>query len=84
MQQISKLTQQLKDLATSGSADTDSQKQRELLQAEIKQLQAQLAQLQYKQAEEAQKKADEKQTQSTAKAEGVNIPSDSNQIDIYI
>jgi flagellin-like hook-associated protein FlgL len=56
MQQISKLTQQLKDLATSGSADADSQKQRELLQAEIKQLQAQLAQLEYKQAEEAQKK----------------------------
>jgi 50S ribosomal subunit-associated GTPase HflX len=84
MQQISKLSQQLKDLATSGSADADSQKQRELLQAEIKQLQAQLAQLEYKQAEEAQKKNDEKQSQSAVKPEGVNTPSDNNQIDIYI
>ncbi|WP_223870276.1 FlxA-like family protein, partial [Enterobacter hormaechei] len=46
----------------------------------IKVLQAQLAALQRQQAEEAQKKQDQK----LGKVEGVNSPSDTNQIDIYI
>ena len=55
-------------------------KQQELIQAQLKVLQTQLAQLLRQQAEEAQKKQDQKQ----GKVEGVNNPSDVNQIDIYI
>jgi L-lactate utilization protein LutC len=62
-----------------GSTD-EKKKQQELIQTQIKVLQAQLAALQRQQAEEAQKKQDQK----LGKVEGVNSPSDNNQIDIYI
>ena len=72
----SKKVEDLKELANStGSAD-EKKKQQELIQTQIKVLQAQLAALQRQQAEEAQKKL--------GKVEGVNSPSDTNQIDIYI
>ncbi|NIY49096.1 FlxA-like family protein [Cedecea colo] len=80
LQQITKLTGQLKDIASSGGSAEEKQKQQELIQAQITMLQAQIAQLQHKQAEDAQ----QKQEQNQIKAEGVNYPSESNQIDILI
>jgi hypothetical protein len=69
----------LKDVANGSGSAEDKKKQQDLIQAQIKLL-AQLAQLQRQQAEEAQKK----QEQNHTKAEGVNKPTDGNQIDIYI
>jgi predicted RNase H-like nuclease (RuvC/YqgF family) len=64
--QLTKLTQQLKELAdSSGSAD-EKKKQQELIQTQITVLQAQLAALQHQQAEEEQKK----QEQAPGKVEG--------------
>lgn len=80
LDKIKKLTQQLKELANSPVSTDEKKKQQELIQTQIKVLQAQLAALQRQQAEEAQKKQDQK----LGKAEGVNSPSDKNQIDIYI
>jgi len=80
LDKIKKLTQQLKELANSPVSTDEKKKQQELIQTQIKVLQAQLAALQRQQAEEAQKKQDQK----LAKVEGVNSPSDNNQIDIYI
>jgi chromosome segregation ATPase len=80
LDKIKKLTQQLKELANSPGSTDEKKKQQELIQTQIKVLQAQLAALQRQQAEEAQKKQDQK----LGKVEGVNSPSDNNQIDIYI
>ncbi|WP_343437146.1 FlxA-like family protein [Enterobacter roggenkampii] len=80
LDKIQKLTQQLKELANSPGSTDEKKKQQELIQTQIKVLQAQLAALQRQQAEEAQKKQDQK----LGKVEGVNSPSDNNQIDIYI
>jgi len=80
LDKIKKLTQQLKELANSPVSTDEKKKQQELIQTQIKVLQAQLAALQRQQAEEAQKKQDQK----LGKVEGVNSPSDANQIDIYI
>ena len=80
LDKIKKLTQQLNELANSPGSTEDKKKQQELIQTQIKVLQAQLAALQRQQAEEAQKKQDQK----LGKVEGVNSPSDNNQIDIYI
>ncbi|WJW93574.1 FlxA-like family protein [Enterobacter pseudoroggenkampii] len=80
LDKIKKLTQQLKELANSPVSTDEKKKQQELIQTQIKVLQAQLAALQRQQAEEAQKKQDLK----LGKVEGVNSPSDNNQIDIYI
>ena len=80
LDKIKKLTQQLKELANSPVSADEKKKQQELIQTQIKVLQAQLAALQRQQAEEAQKK----QEQKLGKVEGVNSPSDTNQIDIYI
>ncbi|ALL18600.1 MAG TPA: FlxA protein [Enterobacter asburiae] len=80
LDKIKKLTQQLKELANSPISTDEKKKQQELIQTQLKVLQAQLAALQRQQAEEAQKKQDQK----LGKVEGVNNPSDNNQIDIYI
>ncbi|HFK5721546.1 FlxA-like family protein [Enterobacter asburiae] len=80
LDKIKKLTQQLKELANSPISTDEKKKQQELIQTQLKVLQAQLAALQRQQAEEAQKKQDQK----LGKVEGVNTPSDNNQIDIYI
>lgn len=76
---ITKLTQQLKEVAN-GSGSAEEKKQQELIQVQIKVLQAQLAQLQRQQAEEAQKK----QEQSLVNVEGPKNASDNHQIDIYV
>lgn len=80
MAKITKLTQQLKELVNSPISVDEKKKQQELIQTQLKVLQAQLAQLQRQQAEEAQKKQDQKQD----KIEGVNMPSDDRQVDVYI
>ncbi|MCB5948458.1 FlxA-like family protein [Enterobacter sp. TCD1-1] len=80
LDKIKKLTQQLKELSNSPISTDEKKKQQELIQTQIKVLQAQLAALQRQQAEETQKK----QEQKLGKVEGVNSPSDTNQIDIYI
>ncbi|MNT88717.1 hypothetical protein D3C72_2293260 [compost metagenome] len=80
MTKITKLTQQLKDVTSGSGSVEEKKKQAELIQEQLKMLQAQLAQLQRQQAEESQ----QKQAQQQGKAEGVNSPTDSNQIDIYI
>ena len=80
LDKIQKLSQQLNELANSPGSTDEKKKQQELIQTQIKVLQAQLAALQRQQAEEAQKK----QEQKLGKVEGVNSPSDNNQIDIYI
>ncbi|HDT4956541.1 TPA: FlxA-like family protein [Enterobacter kobei] len=77
---IQKLTQQLKELANSPISEDEKKKQQELIQTQLKVLQAQLAALQHQQAEEEQKK----QEQAPGKVEGVNSPTDDHQIDIYI
>ncbi|WP_194206245.1 FlxA-like family protein [Superficieibacter sp. 1612_C1] len=77
--QITKLTQQLKELADSSLGADEKQKQQELIQSQIAMLQAQLAMLQSKQLEKSQ----QEQAQAE-KVEGVNRPSADNQIDIYI
>jgi len=78
--QLTKATQQLKELGLSDASTEEKQKQQELLESQITMLQAQLAQLQRQQAEE------EMPEQSPTKAieEGVNKPSADHQIDIYI
>ena len=80
LDKIKTLTHQLKELANSPMSTDEKNKRLELIQTQLKVLQAQLAALQRQQAEEAQKKQDQK----LGKVEGVNTPSDNNQIDIYI
>lgn len=77
---ITKLTQQLKEVANGSGSAEEKKKQQELIQVQIKVLQAQLAQLQRQQAEEAQKK----QEQSLVNVEGPKNASDNHQIDIYV
>lgn len=80
MKQITKATQQLKEVALSDATTEEKQKQQELLESQLTMLQAQLAQLQRQQAEEEMPK----QESSQSVAEGVNNPSAEHKIDIYI
>lgn len=93
MQQIKQLSQQLKNLAnssgsgsSSSSSSQDVEKQVETIQSEIEMLQAQLAQLEQKQAEKALqgKGQSQDQIQAIQKQEGVNSPSATNKVDIYV
>ena len=78
--QLTKATQQLKELGLSDAPLDEKKKQQELLESQITMLQAQLAQLQRQQAEEAMPK----QEKGEAVAEGINKPSAEHQINIYV
>lgn len=78
--QITKLTQQLKDVASGEGSAKEKKTQQELIQVQIKVLQAQLAQLQRQQAEQS---TDKNQSQLVQEI-GVNHPADGKKIDIYV
>jgi len=83
--QIQNITKQLKDL--SGNADlTDKQKaeMQQMYESQITMLEAQIAQLQQKQAEQAEQKSDSSSQTGEIKADGVNRPTDANQLNVYI
>jgi len=83
--QIQNITKQLKEL--SGNADlTDDQKaeMQQMYESQITMLEAQIAQLQQKQAEQAEQKSDSSSQPGEIKADGVNRPTDANQLDVYI
>ena len=78
--QLTKATQQLKELGLSDAPLDEKKKQQELLESQITMLQAQLAQLQRQQAEEAMPE----QGNAQAVEQSVNKPSSEHKIDIYI
>ncbi|CAH6217717.1 hypothetical protein DAPPPG734_05760 [Pantoea agglomerans] len=55
----------------------------QMYQSQITMLQAQIAQLEQKQAEQDQPKSDSSSV-SESKADGINRPTDTNKIDVYI
>lgn len=78
--QLTKATQQLKELGLSDAPLDEKKKQQELLESQITMLQAQLAQLQRQQAEESMPE----QGNAQAVEQSVNKPSSEHKIDIYI
>lgn len=83
--QIQNITKQLKDL--SGNHDlSDKQKaeMQQMYESQITMLEAQIAQLEQKQAEQAEQKSDDSKLPGEIKADGVNRPTDSHQLDVYI
>ena len=83
-QQIQSITKQLKELSNNDYLTIEQKaEQQQLLESQIQILQAQLAQLQQKQAEKAQQTQPISQSSET-KADGVNRPTDENQLNVYI
>ncbi|NLS52968.1 FlxA-like family protein [Hafnia alvei] len=81
MKQIQDLQQQLRDLASSGGSPEEIKKQQELIQNQIKALQAEIARIRQQEAEQAQQSQLDKVGKT---GDGVNRPTDENQIDVYI
>ena len=81
MKQIQELQQQLRDLADSGGSPEELKKQQELIQNQIKALQAEIARIRQQEAEQAQQSQLDKVGKT---GDGVNRPTDENQIDVYI
>lgn len=81
MKQIQELQQQLRDLANSGGSPEEIKKQQELIQNQIKALQAEIARIRQQEAEQAQQSQLDKVGKT---GDGVNRPTDENQIDVYI
>jgi TolA-binding protein len=79
--QIQELQQQLRDLANSGGSPEEIKKQQELIQAQIKALQAEIARIRQQEMEQTQKNQLDKVGKT---GDGVNRPTDENQIDVYI
>lgn len=82
--QIQGVLTQVKELADNKEL-TDKQKSemQQMYQSQITLLQAQIAQLKQKQAEQDQPKSDSSPV-SEIKADGINRPTDSNKVDVYI
>ncbi|HBP96794.1 MAG TPA: hypothetical protein DD679_14655, partial [Pantoea agglomerans] len=82
--QIQNVLTQVKELADNKEL-TDEQKSemQQMYQSQITMLQAQIAQLEQKQAEQDQPKSDSSSV-SESKADGINRPTDTNKIDVYI
>ena len=83
--QIQNITQQLKELSDNHDL-TDDQKaeMQQMYESQITMLEAQIAQLEQKQAEQAEQKSDHPTQRDEIKADGVNRPTDANQLDVYI
>jgi TolA-binding protein len=79
--QIQELQQQLRDLANSGGSPEEIKKQQELIQAQIKALQAEIARIRQQEMEQTQQNQLDKVGKT---GDGVNRPTDENQIDVYI
>lgn len=86
--QIVRLQEQLKSMAGDTTLDEDQKaKQQQMIENQIMMLEAQLAQIQQQQAEkaaeqqEASKAAD---SGSSKMADGVNRPTEDNQLNVYI
>lgn len=82
--QIQGVLTQVKELADNKEL-TDEQKSemQQMYQSQITMLQAQIAQLEQKQAEQDQPKSDSAPA-SEIKADGINRPTDTNKVDVYI
>jgi len=82
--QIQGVLTQVKELADNKEL-TDEQKaeMQQMYQSQITMLQAQIAQLEQKQAEQDQPKSDSSPV-SEIKADGINRPTDTNKVDVYI
>ncbi|MBS6033375.1 MULTISPECIES: FlxA-like family protein [Pantoea] len=83
--QIQNITTQLKELSSNADL-TDKQKaeMQQMYESQITMLEAQIAQLEQKQAEQAEQKNDDSKLPGEIKADGVNRPTDTNQLDVYI
>lgn len=88
-QQLEKLTEQLKNVSSSGDSET-AQTQSQMLQAQIQVIEAQIAQLQAQQAQESAQvqpsveETDSDESSLSAQADGVNRPTEENQINVYV
>lgn len=82
--QIQNVLTQVKELSDNHEL-TDEQKaeMQQMYQSQITMIQAQIAQLEQKQAEQDQPKSDP-MTVSENKADGINRPTDSNKVNVYI
>ena len=83
--QIQSVLTQVKELADNKEL-TDEQKSemQQMYQSQITMLQAQIAQLEQKQAEKDQPKNDDSTSAVTSKADGINRPTETNQLNVYI
>lgn len=86
--QIQSVMKKVKELADNHDLDEDQKsKIAQMYQSQITMLEAQIAQLQKKQAEQAEKaqqKNDSVNPVSESKANGINRPTDKNNVDVYI
>ncbi|SFN13926.1 FlxA-like protein [Candidatus Pantoea varia] len=82
--QIQNVLTQVKELADNKEL-TDEQKaeMQQMYQSQLTMLQAQIAQLEQKQAEQDQPKTDSTPV-SENKADGINRPTDTHKVDVYI
>ncbi|WP_307570621.1 FlxA-like family protein [Pantoea anthophila] len=83
--QIQIVSTQMKELADNKEL-TDDQKaeMQQMYESQITMLQAQIAQLEQKQAEQALPDSNSSQSLIENKADGINRPTDSNKVDVYI
>ncbi|WP_370515541.1 FlxA-like family protein [Pantoea sp. B_10] len=81
---MASLNDELKDIAKDKSLTEKQRKDKqETINAQIQLLQAQIQQLQKQEKEKAEQKQ-EKQEVTAVKADGINRPTDSNQLDVYV
>lgn len=83
--QIQNVSAQMKELSDKTEL-TDEQKaeMQQMYESQITMLEAQIAQLEQKQAEQSQPESAITQSTSEIKADGINRPTDSNKVDVYI